>query len=73
MQALYPHRPIYLILGCFILAEMVVLGINAIVELPKLEFDALCMTTTPPATIILYGCVLVFRYGRLTLHGPVVS
>jgi hypothetical protein len=52
----------YLIFGSFILAEVVVLGINAIVELPNLKFNALCMTTTPPASIIVYGSVLVFCY-----------
>jgi len=59
VQALYPSRPMYLIFGSFILAEVVVLGINAIVELPNLKFNALCMTTTPPASIIVYGVIAI--------------
>jgi len=68
VQALYPNRPIYLVLGCFMLAEMVVLGFNIIVELPNLKFSVLCVTRAPPTTIIIYGSVLVFAIDITVLY-----
>lgn len=57
VQALYPNRPLYLILGSVVVAETLALAIIAAIVIPGIQYNATCEVYMPIAPIAGYGCV----------------
>lgn len=57
VQALYPSRPIYMILGFVVFAETLTLTLDAVFIIPGIHYSPICEVSLPVLPVAIYGCV----------------
>ncbi|KZP28245.1 hypothetical protein FIBSPDRAFT_1039671 [Athelia psychrophila] len=85
VQALYPGRPLYLILGIVVVAETLTLAIIAVIDIPGISYNSMCEVNLPIGPVAVYGLIALLPqsvvlamciYRRMQLgwnKAPVVS